>query len=513
MDIKEVGQKISKLFSGFFRMVNPVPEVGGLEISDIALRYVRRAQGKIFATSLRLPPGIVQEGVIKDETNFLSALRKLHAQVVGNAEKKEVYVIVSLPSEMVYSQVFDVPVLKDESLENAVRLNLEMISPLKRGESYSAYEQVGTRQDDGFQLEFLGAFAESERVDRVERSLFDAGFVAVAAEFPGLSLSRVVQKMGKGIDPAKPFIVVDVATTGINFLVIRNNNLYFQYHVSWKQVSGEGGNITASALRDLIQHNLQQVLNFHLSRWGTRAENVVIIAPGLKEAIKKIINENFHLNLVEAVFAEAGQLAPEYYVALGAALRGEGSRVDDMSVSLLRVGTKDEFLLTQTMNFVNFWRTLVVTVVLFLLIIFTAGDALIAVAQRTIRGQNERIALTPDVNDLEKFQAQANQFNDLVGAVRVVKGRQYAWSEFFGRLNALAAGSGVVLTRVYYQSPSVPILLNGSGPNEEAVLSFKNKLSAEKNVQSVDLPLTNLSSLPTGTSFNLRFVFTGATTP
>lgn len=498
-----LAQKSKELAFAFLKLVNPVPEVGGLEISDSALRYAGRVNGKDSAASLRLPPGIVEAGVIKDEANFVAALKKLRAKVVGDKAKTELYVVVCLPSEIVYSQIFDIPILKDTNLENAVQLNLEMISPLKRGEGYSGYEQVGTRESDGFQLEFLGAFAESQKVDRIEHLLFEAGFVAVVAEFPALSLARMLAQKGQGVDFTKPSIVVDISSSGVHFLILRNKNLYFHYYIPWKQVRLEDHHITPPVLRELIQHNLQQVLNFHMGRWGTRVESVMLIAPGLQNAVKKIIAENFHLNLIEVSLG--GALSAEYLVARGAALRGEMPRSADTSLSLLRIGTKDEFLMGQTMNFVNFWRTLIITVVSFLLVIFGAGDVLITIAGRTIHEQNARIGTTADVHDLEKFQNEATEFNKLVEQILSVRGNQYAWSQFFEHVSSLALAHKIVLKRVYFQSFDVPVLVNGTGPNEEAVLGFKNLLAAEKNIQDLDLPLTSLEVVPGGAAFSLRF--------
>lgn len=506
MNFKIIIQKAADIAFLLLKLVNPVPEVGGIEISDTALRYAGRIQRRTLTASLRLPPGIIQSGVVKDGANFVAALKKLHAQIVGDNPKTEVYVVVSLPSEIVYSQVFNIPILKDTNLENAVQLNLEMISPLKRGEAYSSSEQVGTRQSDGFQLEFLGAFAESEKVDHIERWLFEAGFVAVVAEFPARSLARMIMQKGQGVDFTKPLVVLDISSEGVHFLVLRNKNLYFHYYIPWKEIRLEDHQITPAVLRELIQHNLQQVLNFHMSRWGTRVENVMLITPGLENTVKKIIADNFHLNVI-AVSPE-GQFSPEYLVARGAALRGEMPRSEDTSLSLLRVGTKDEFLMWQTMNFVNFWRTFVLTAVSFLLVVFGAGDALIAVAGRSIHEQNARTAITADVHDLETLEGQATEFNNLVAKVKAVKVTQHAWSGFFEHFNAIALANKIVLKRIFFQSFDVPVLVDGSGPNEEAVLSFKNLLAAEKNIQNLDLPLTSLESSPGGTSFSLRFKLT-----
>lgn len=504
VNIKDIGKSSVALLKKFLRLMNPMPEIGGLEISDVALRFIQLHGEKMISASLRLPPGIVDGGEIKDEANFLLALRDLHKKIT-NDNKKKLYVVAALPSEIVYSQVFEIPLLKGVNLESAVQLNLEMISPLKRGEAYYDSEQVGTREDGGFQLEYLGAFVEAEKVDRLERLLFDAGFLLAAAEFAALSLARLVKEIGQNVEISRPFIVLNIGNTGINFIISRGGNLYFHYFIPWRQVQVENHHISLSVLRELIQHHLQQVLNFHVTRWGTHITDLILIAPGLYDSVKKIILENFKLSVSPLALKSYPGITPNYFVALGLALRAAAPRSKDTQISLLRVGTEQEFKLNQVVNFIKLWRTVIFTVSAFLLIIIGAADILIVYAQKSLSSQNERIAVTADVGELEKFQNEAREFNNLIELAKATKQEEYAWTVILGRLNSLALKNGIILNRVFFQAFEVPVLLNGAANNEESAIAFKNDLVKEANIQNVELPLTSLESSPSGISFSLSF--------
>ena len=64
--------------------------MGGLQVTNSDLRYLelkfdpKGNQGNIFVTrsaALRLPPGIIEQGRIKDAANFIAALKALRKQI------------------------------------------------------------------------------------------------------------------------------------------------------------------------------------------------------------------------------------------------------------------------------------------------------------------------------------------------------------------------------------------------------------------------------------------------
>ena len=85
--------------------------VGGLEISDTALRFAVAAPGALRLASVRLAPGILDGGHIKDEAAFAEALSELRARIVGKKARSSLKVnaVVVLSSASIYSQVFDLP--------------------------------------------------------------------------------------------------------------------------------------------------------------------------------------------------------------------------------------------------------------------------------------------------------------------------------------------------------------------------------------------------------------------
>ena len=96
--------------------------MGGLEISDSAIRFLQIEGEKTKTASLRLPPGIVLDGKINDRQNFLAALKAVRLQLAGLKTGQKVHVIVSLPVSVVYSQSFNIPTISQENIKEAAEL-------------------------------------------------------------------------------------------------------------------------------------------------------------------------------------------------------------------------------------------------------------------------------------------------------------------------------------------------------------------------------------------------------
>src|SRR3990167_4899887 len=138
-----------------FRSFSYQPLVGGLEINDLNLRFAYIKKGNVFSTSVKLEPETIKDGKIQDRQNFLKALNKLHSQISSYSRKK-ICVIATIPDNNVYAQIFNLPESAEAQLEEAAKLNLQMISPIDFERAYSDWQAVGKSRENGFEI--LGAF-------------------------------------------------------------------------------------------------------------------------------------------------------------------------------------------------------------------------------------------------------------------------------------------------------------------------------------------------------------------
>ena len=86
----------------------PLPSVGGFQITNSELRFLELRQeekGNLSVArigSLRLPPGIIESGKIKDRANFIAALKSLRDQIVLK-DKRVVNVVLMISIGDVYA--------------------------------------------------------------------------------------------------------------------------------------------------------------------------------------------------------------------------------------------------------------------------------------------------------------------------------------------------------------------------------------------------------------------------
>lgn len=479
--------------------------VAGLEVSDAALRLAT-FDGKAWRMSgVRLEPDVMEKGEIKDHEKFVAALKALKSKILnGGGEDKKINTVVSLSSISIYSQVFSLPIVEGESLDKAIQLNVQMVSPVESSQAYSGWQLVG-RDQDALRLEILSAFIERATVDKFSKALFEAGFLVVALESRALALSRVLRVEGEGIDVARSYTMVSIDGSGIDFLIIRQGQLYFEYFNPWRDIMDENGQVSMDLFRTTITRSLHQVLNFYGQHWSDPVNEVVLSATALGEEAKKVIEENFSTP-VRFLFLKLGQaVGPEWYIALGSGLRGLVPRRQDKELSLLGFGAEEEFRREQLIDFVRFWRLVMPVSLGALVVIFFLADLFVIQTRRALESQSLFNLSNEQLREGETLQAEAKEFNKTVLAIRSAQNTAFLKSGLLEKLANLMSASGISLTDFNFQSEGQPVSLVGSARSEDKIISFKNALAADPQFGSVNLPLISIVESPDGVSFSMSF--------
>src|SRR3989344_7856821 len=452
------------------------PFVAGMEISDAVLRFVYSDGKQWHLSGVRLAPGVMEGGKIKKYDEFVASVRSLKLQAFGEHEaKKRVSVIASLSSVNIYSQVFSLPVIEGENLEKAIQLNIQMVSPINVAEAYSGWQTIGKDQKS-LRLEILSAFIDRATVDEISQALVEAGFLAVALEPRALALSRVFKEAESGFDAAKSYIVMNLDNSGLDFLVIRSGQFYFEYFNPWRDIMDEKGEIPTAAFQAAVIRSFHQVLNFYGQHWPEPVSEVVLAATGLRDEVKKIVSENFSLP-VRDMELRTQSTGPEWFVALGCGIRGLISRGKDKGMSLLAVGAEDEFRQEQVINFARFWRLLMPTVLGILFITFIVSDLFLVRIETSLKS-HESNAGAAEVQQNRALQKQAQDFNELVGLVAGAESAMVPKSAMWEKFKMVMNAHGIIPSRFLLPLTGAQITFTGTGPRSEQVVAFKNELES-----------------------------------
>jgi hypothetical protein len=494
---------IEKLFS----LLRVHPLVGGLEISDTTLRFVY-ADGKAWhLDGVRLPPGIMVEGKIKDRARFIAALQALKTRTFGSSySKKAVSTIASLSSVNIYSQVFSLPIIEGTNLEKAIQLNIQMVSPIDTSQAYSGWQTVNEDQS-ALRLEVLSAFIDRATVDDIDKALAEAGFLVVAIEPRALSLCRVFKEVGNGFDPARSYILVSLDNSGIDFLIIRKGQLYFEYFNAWKDIADEKGNISKAAFETIMIRSLHQVMNFYSQHWPEAVDEVVLLSTALIPETEKIIKDNFPVNVVRLELQEVGRsIGPEWFVVLGCGLRGAKSLGQDREMSLLGIGAQDEFRRGQVINFLKFWRVLVPVGLSILLAAFIFADLWLMRIESDVARQSPFVLKPEQLQEITALRAEAQSFDHLVDLVSAAEKGGAPHGADLEKFYAIMSQDNITLSKLSFDSSNSAARLSALAPSTADVIKFKNDLTGASFL-NIDLPISGIQNNPSGVSFSMTFSF------
>ena len=490
--------KLAKLI----RLLNPSPQIGGLEITDHALRFFVYEKEKMSfeQASLTLPSGIIENGKIIDEKNFIAALRNLHGQITRK-KKKNIPVIVSIASNNIYTQVFNLPFLEQEQLEEAALLNLQMISPIKKETAYSDWQILG-ESAIGTQ-EVLGAFIETSFADKLISSLEDTFFLVVAIEFMPLSLTRFLDDSGV-IDLKVPYLVIDISAEGIDFLVVYNANLFFSHNIPWSAIGKDLERVTFESFKKAVAKELRKILNYYHTRWGNGISNVILINyNATKEIVEWLEKEEL---LKVTVLNQYQNLNSVWFPAIGGALRGLIPRSEDRMISLASVGTEENYFRNRILSFVNYWRNISFSVLAALIFVYLIADLAFIRTNKALKSEISVARVPVNEPELMILEAEAKKFNSLADKALAAKNQSSKWASLFIKIVNLATINRLNLTQIVFNPSNLTVSLVGTGQNQRLILTFKNNLIGDPVFIDVYLPNAAISPTPRGDFlFNATF--------
>lgn len=501
--LSRLGGTISRIKDRFFTPTS----VGALEISATSVKYLLAQGNSITQASLRLPPGIIERGRIKDAKLFEQALRNVHLQIAPST--KQVSVMLSLPQSIVYTQAFTVPMVAQGQLEESITLNLQMISPSAVDETFYDYQEIQERQDMG-QFELLGAFAQKADVKNYTDALKTAGFIPVTVGFPALSLARLIKLRWGGLANTEDYLVLYISSEGVMALILKNGNLAFNRFTPWYEITKgtDTDHLTFPQIKDFIVDDLQKIMTFYLGRTGKQLSNAVLISPIFNFELITLVRERLGITMHNLAITELPNLQPSWFTVLGGALRGAIPRNKDLEITLSEKSSQREYLEERSIDFIILWRNIIVGALLFVLGAFIVTTSIFSKQQEYLTRRIQTEFDARSLADNVVVQGKIQSFNGLVALLTKTAERERIWSPFLTELQSIA-GKDVALKKISIDS-GLNFILNGSAKNDEVAIALKERLASLPYVKNVSLPLNQITREgDTGIFFdNLRGTFT-----
>ena len=480
--------KFINIFRVFFKRFFTISfnNIGALEITDGHLRYFGIYRGKKMNINYRLPPEIIFEGKIIDERRFNELILAIRKKLLI---KKRVYTIVTLPSVATYFQVFNLPYLEPKDLEDAINLNLELVSPLQSGEAYSTFQVIDNSSD---KYDIIGIFSDKKSADVLLKVCNNAGISVIALEPDVLALVRALLTYG-GADFKEPTILLSTTDFGMNFSLLRQNSVYFNYAVAWRTIYGEVSQISKEKFEETIINYMTRVLTYANAQ-GVKVELLYLISSGLNEQIITIIKKQFgNLKIVDKREFPEFNLGSEWGVAIGAYARGIAPDFEDKEPSLINNFFKKELLFTYIVNFTILFKTILLSIFAGILIIF--GIFMTYLSSYEARSTaNTPLELKSDILiSFEKLTKEAENFNVLVDTFKNTKLLSIPLYPFIESITNLTKDK-IIIESLFFTRFDEQVILQGIASNDDDILSLKRALESSGKFREVTRSLPSAAA-------------------
>ena len=200
----------------------------GLDISDLSLKIakLKKKENSLSLVSFgesSLRKGIIEGGEIKDAIALGEAIKKIISQVKGEKiNKKEA--ILCLPEEKSFLDIIQIPPIREEEMESAVKFEAENHIPLNFDEVYFDFKKITPAIKNLKYQEVLIAACPKDIVDPYLQAARAGGVKIAGLEPECLSVARALVKNKK---TEKPLLIIDFGDTRSTFIIFSGRSLRF----------------------------------------------------------------------------------------------------------------------------------------------------------------------------------------------------------------------------------------------------------------------------------------------
>ena len=211
-----------------FKFLTLEEEAFGLDINDLSLKIVKlkkRSMGFALVSynEEKIPPNIIEDGVIKDELALAKIIKSAYSKVKGNKIKTK-YIAASLPEEKSFLQVIQMPKMSQEELAVAVPLEAENHIPMSIDDVYLDFQVISPIKNSSNNPEVLIVATPKTIVDSYVSCFKKAGLSPIILEPESEAIARsLVKKENK----SSLLVLIDFGENNTDFIVFSGSSIRF----------------------------------------------------------------------------------------------------------------------------------------------------------------------------------------------------------------------------------------------------------------------------------------------
>ena len=481
-------------------------DVDAIEISDTLIRYLNFNGKNWVLNGVRLAPGVVSKGEIKDYKAFVEALYELRRQIFKNKKSsKKLNVLVTLSSIDVYTQIFNLPLIEGENLQKSIDLNLKMIASKDISKLYSSWEII-EESKQFMRIGVLASFIDKKMIDDIVKALMEANFIVRSIEFKNFSLARFIREKVLNFQKEKFYLVTTIDDSGIRTLILKDGKFYFEYFSFWSEIGANQKEIPWSQFELIFIRHLRQIVNFYNSKFNEDLEGIFLITPAFRDKIIEIINSNFNIKVLDFILNENIQINPEWFAIFGVWLRGKISPKKDKELNLLGIESFLGFMEHQIIQFFEFWKFLlsfsfgIGILVLFISYLFLSNTS------SSLKEKSSAIASGKQATEIKTLQNNIEEFNKLTATIKNIENNYLTRNLILEKIVQKVKENNIIIQNLSFEEETKKINLLAIAQSEDDISKFKKSLELDQFFASIDLPFSEIKSSDAGKVFSISFV-------
>jgi len=491
---------------GLASLFYPEEKISGLEIGEDRIRFLfLNKSGMVFyiilQESIKLEEGVIENGKIKNKEKLIKTLKTLWQKV--EPKVKSSYVILTIPSANIYSQVFKFPNLPSNEIASALELGLGLSLPLPLNEINYNWQEIKPLVKTN--KEIILSLIKKDIINPYIEAVKEAGFIPFALEFTALSLNFICNNFKD-----KSGIIVKIDERGTDLIAIREGGLRFHRFINWKtyllsqeEKKKERLEISLESIEDILEKEILKIINFYESEYelenNSKIEEVVLLAPKKwKNGLAKYLLTKFNLKILELEptnkinLKDLKKIDDSWWPVFGAAARGTLPRSEDLFISLLPVGTKETYAQRKLITYLSLLSKIFITTFVAFAIIFIGVWFFLSYLGKNLDKQITTLGQTQTLPELDELEDKAIKFNKDIALILKAQKNIIDQTPILQEItNQLTPG--INITQLSMASPADPINLTVFATTRDAALLFKKKIEDNPHFTEVNIPITSLT--------------------
>jgi len=280
----------------------------GLDLSNRSFKIVqfKERMGKLSLVSLvkqDIPAGLIENSEIKKEKELIILIKSALSKMKGESLQAR-KVVCNLPEEKVFIRIIQLPLMKKEEVNHAVKWEAEAHIPLGLDEVYLDWQIIESNTARSDHFDILVAAAPRTLIESYSSLLKKCGLQLIALEPESIAVVRSLI----GGEQSKPAIIVDIGTTGTNFVIFAASAIRFTSHIN---ISGQLFNQAIAKSLGVTEKEANQLkIKVGLDKTKKRGKVYQALEPIVIDLTKQIADYiNFYHNNAIHIHDSEGSIA------------------------------------------------------------------------------------------------------------------------------------------------------------------------------------------------------------